>query len=196
MQLKRSPGKQFLTPESRRSGYVSIVSLPKPSGSLPPVLLAVKIRFPSDWLWDACNDALSTPDDYFYGPSLKLTERANRLAEALPGARNKSPLGWYPSRPTSPLPSSLSVDALRAVLDHAPSTHYDSPPDEGMDCDEDGFTGTISYEWGVRYLDSLFAALIEVINQHGLGDDGWKNIRWDVYDKVRALRYGGNPTKS
>jgi len=87
------------------------------------------------------------------------------------------------------------VDVLRAVLDRAPSTHYDRPPDEGMDSHSNGFTGDVTYEWGIQYLGSLFAALIEVINQHGLGDDGWKNIRWEVYDKyakcLGGIAYNG-----
>jgi hypothetical protein len=33
----------------------------------------------------------------------------------------------------------------------------------------------------------LFRALIDVIKEHGLGEGGWKSIRWEVYDKVRPI---------
>lgn len=37
------------------------------------------------------------------------------------------------------------------------------------------------------YHDMIYEALIQVIEEHGYGDDGWAGARWEVYDTVRAL---------
>jgi hypothetical protein len=51
----------------------------------------------------------------------------------------------------------------------------------------DGFTGESSFSWAKEYRVLLFRALIDVIKEHGLGEGGWKSIRWEVYDKVRPI---------
>jgi len=50
---------------------------------------------------------------------------------------------------------------------------------------------------GGRIIESLFRALIDVINEHGHGDGGWESARWLVYDKyaecvVGIYRHRGN----
>ncbi|KAI0655400.1 hypothetical protein C8Q70DRAFT_1019504 [Cubamyces menziesii] len=103
----------------------------------------------------------------------------------------------YPPRPAERLPSSPAVDSLRTVLDEAPrmpKNHRWGEDVEGMETthhswpDED-----YTYEWNSAYLDRVFAALIEVIGVHGVGDEGWRSARWEVYDKysecVNGLSY-------
>ncbi|KAH9850144.1 hypothetical protein C2E23DRAFT_887580 [Lenzites betulinus] len=45
----------------------------------------------------------------------------------------------------------------------------------------------VTYKWDTPYLDRLFAVLIEVIEAHGLGNDGWHSVRWEVYDQSIGL---------
>lgn len=93
-------------------------------------------------------------------------------------------LGKYPQRPAFLLQSSTSVDALRRVLEHAP-TSLDDPL---MEVSYDKL-GTSIYSWGDKYMNQLFQALIRVIKDHGVGMAGWRSIRWEVYDKVRSWLY-------
>lgn len=111
---------------------------------------------------------------------------------------------WHRSRTISSLasykpPSSSSVDALRSVLDEAPMSPFVSIRkghgrskggcDRYLHEDYDGFTERSSYSWAEGYRDLVFQALIDVIKEHGLGDDGWKSVRWEVFDKVRLILF-------
>ena len=94
----------------------------------------------------------------------------------------------YPDRPTDMFPLSPAADLLREVLAAAPhmpdEDHYgeDVP---GMSKEEYSWPDYyLTYEWGSEYLDRLFTALIEVIESNG--HDGWRSVRWEVYDKVRS----------
>ncbi|KAI0642897.1 hypothetical protein C8Q79DRAFT_1012905 [Trametes meyenii] len=53
--------------------------------------------------------------------------------------------------------------------------------------------GLEKYEWPSEYLESLFCALCDLITAHGVGDAGWRSIRWEVYDKytecVKGISY-------
>jgi hypothetical protein len=117
---------------------------------------------------------------------MKLTERARVLGLALSG--NQGSLTPYPRRPSVPLASSESIDELRAVLERAPRV----PEGEGFGGDVPGMVvddgcwpdWDISYEWDGKYFDEVFRALIEVVKQHGVGNEGWASARWEVYDTV------------
>jgi hypothetical protein len=149
-------------------------SLPNSSWTATPGLRELKAQFPADWLWEACNKALQTDDDE-YG-DLRPSERQAALATVFRHP-NRPCIGPYPARPISSLPSSSnSANALRSVLENASGA---------IDGDMDGFTGEITRFWTVHYRESLFRALIGVIDEHGC--EGWKNARWLVYDKVHSF---------
>ena len=140
------------------------------------------------WLWQAYNKALDRHNarglELGYLPFSTNAQRERPLVLAMQVAKT------YPPRPRDRLPSSASVDALRAVLARAAS-----PPEEddygvqveGLEYKYIAFPEEIEwYEWSVDYLERVYSALVAVIKEHGQGDEGWRTIRWEVYDKVRA----------
>jgi len=134
------------------------------------------------WVWDICNQTLGRPGDTVnaFGRS---KDRLSALRLALPQFKH------YPHRPLTP-----SVERLKAVLARAPRPVRDASgkinivasgpgirilvPD--IDCSPDEVTAS----WGGPYRKELLDALNAVVDQHGLGDEGWKSVRWEVYDKV------------
>ena len=98
----------------------------------------------------------------------------------------------YPARPSEPLPSSPSIDRLRAVLASAARV-----PEYGVGYGQ-AVEGLVDhhlcwpeqvnwYDWGAVFLERLFAAILDVVKEHGFGADGWESVRWEVYDKVRQF---------
>ncbi|OJT03867.1 hypothetical protein TRAPUB_5458 [Trametes pubescens] len=141
------------------------------------------------WLWDACHRAMDRQDGLadVYGEEVgryaRMTNRESPMQSAAHGLAK-----LYPPRPMERLPSSPAVDRLRDILAEAPSLPRRLEWGEEVDGmwmkhtnypEED-----YEYEWAPYYLDRLFAALIEVIEVHGIGDAGWCGVRWEVYDKV------------
>jgi len=120
--------------------------------------------------------------------------------------RSLGGLKQYPPRPREKLPSSSSIDALRLVLDEAPMSpivyignhpNGHGPkhgPERYLHEVYDGCSGESTYSWAKEYRVLLFRALINVIREHGLGEDGWKSVRWEVYDKyaeyIDGISYG------
>jgi hypothetical protein len=157
------------------------------SDPLPPALQSVKDRFPprSEWLWKKCNETLDPKDPY--SMDMELLQRARVLGLALnnPGEGTLTP---YPLRPPGSMPSSESVDKFRAILFRAPRI----PEDGNGEDDIDGMVRhetfhpewDVWYDWDGPYYDEMFLALIEVIKEHGVGDEGWASARWEVYDKA------------
>ncbi|TFK85963.1 hypothetical protein K466DRAFT_664103 [Polyporus arcularius HHB13444] len=142
------------------------------------------------WLFEAVKDALDRNDalDYeyaaCYGPNDSPCRQESSYLHAETFAKT------YPSRPAQPLPPSSSVDAVRAVLaDAATPPRRSSDSEWGRDLDGLEFHSSSWpepeewYEWSPDYYERLFSVLIRVIEEHGIGDDGWKGIRWEVYDK-------------
>jgi hypothetical protein len=118
---------------------------------------------------------------------MELSQRARVLELALnnPGEGTLIP---YPLRPSGSVPSTESVDNLREILARAPRI-----PEDGNGYDEiDGMVRyetfhpewDVWYDWDVTYYDEVFQALIEVVKEHGVGDEGWASARWEVYDTV------------
>lgn len=126
-------------------------------------------------MWERCNDALGFP--LAEVPRFpKWQQRFPHLQQAL------TSLGPYPICPPL-LISSLSVDALQAVQEHAPNTEHNTNT-KNIDY-QDNFQGkTIISSWTVSYLKEVSVALINVIKEHGVDDAGWKSVRWEIYDKV------------
>jgi hypothetical protein len=195
-QATQHPQKPFLTPSLRkRSGhakdtmYDSWVPGPKYDWkleALPPILQAVRDRFPlgSEWLWKKCNEVLD-PDPC--SMDMELRDRARVLGLVFVNPRWGA-LTPYPPRPPGSLVSSESVDKLRAILAQAPRA-----PRDGSEGDE--IVGLVRhetwspewdvwYDWTGDYYDKVFQALIEVVKQHGASDEGWALARWEVYDTV------------
>ncbi|KIM77973.1 hypothetical protein PILCRDRAFT_90899 [Piloderma croceum F 1598] len=82
--------------------------------------------------------------------------------------------------------SSESVDKLRAILAQVLRVSKDGNG-------EDEIVGLVQhetwhpewdvwYDWTGDYYNEVFQALIEVVKQHGDGDEGWALARWEVYD--------------
>jgi len=151
-----------------------------------PILLAIKQEL-QPWLWEKLNYVLDYYDhgsEYGYlgsrfeGPKARVPMMQQAFAKA----------NAYPQRPPYPLPSSPSVDKLRDILASAPtaSSERGASAPKGLKLK---YTNSPEYEewfeWDDELLTNVCLALVAVIRQHGLGDDGWSTIRWEVYDKVR-----------
>ncbi|PIL35043.1 hypothetical protein GSI_02830 [Ganoderma sinense ZZ0214-1] len=192
------------TSGDRRLPQLTIDRLsPPPPGPRDPYILSgsqtlwrIKEQMPP-WFWTAYNKALWLIDfhgAWGTGDSAPLficdKEREGPMKDAL-----KMMMPTYPPRPPEPLAPSPSVDKVRAVLADAAKL----PPDEqwgrddipGMkvttEYDMYGAPESWEYEWSDKYLERLFLALIEVIDEHGTGPAGFEGIRWEVYEKVRAM---------
>lgn len=158
--------------------------------TLPPVLQTVKDRFPpgSDWLWRRCNEVLDPPDPYTM--DISLHERARVLGLVLSNPR-RGALIPYPRRPSESLPPSDSVDKLRAILAQAPRIpEYANYEDEiaGLDRHETWDPEwDVWYDWTNEYSNEVSEALVGVVKQHGVGDEGLASARWEVYDTVSVF---------
>lgn len=185
----KNPFKIFPEPyrygEPDRGGVSIVVLSPSKPRPLPPAWWQLKARFPAEWLWEACNKVLESREDnecgiYGMGEGYSVKDKMAYLEIAI------RDLTRYPPRPATTLPSSPSVDQLREVLGRAgrvPETdNGESVP--GVDRDED-WEMDVSWSWTKEYEEEVYKALIEVIKELGLGDAGWKSVRWEVYDKVR-----------
>ncbi|KAM5535805.1 hypothetical protein V8D89_010528 [Ganoderma adspersum] len=190
-------------------GGVYVVSI-KPGGGIPrdsdsedpydvgrsPTLLKIKKQM-APWLWTAYNKALSEADELNWesvGMSGRGLFTRDRDREGpMKCALELAPM--YPSQPAEPLPSSTSVDKVREVLRETASPlggrgwRRDDIPGLTFIMNQSG--GVEEYEWSEDCLERLFSALIEVINEHGLGAEGLEGIRWEVYDKHIACMHVG-----
>ncbi|GJE94928.1 hypothetical protein PsYK624_111040 [Phanerochaete sordida] len=160
-----------------------IAALPRPpplvdpddAWCLTPALVRLRPRF-APWLWRACNtrlDAVGASAYTFERHGLSYAQREAALKRAV-----EDLVPVYPARPDGGLPSSPSVEMLREVLRGAPR----SAGDEDLEVHEQ-FDGDVTYYWGDAYTARLFEALVGVIEEHGLGAEGWETVRWEVYDK-------------
>lgn len=126
-------------------------------------LRKLKAQFPAEWLWEACNKALDDLPIPWTERKLWQPFSVTKIVHAL----NHILLALFH------VSSCLRQSRLRSVLEGA---------SDEIDENEDGFSGYTFYFWKANYKESLFQALIGVIDEHGL--EGWKNVRWLVYDKV------------
>ncbi|PIL35026.1 hypothetical protein GSI_02813 [Ganoderma sinense ZZ0214-1] len=139
------------------------------------------------WLWDACIHALDAdiePTDFVMADGRLLRRVRDRLGpmkDALETTKT------YPVCPAQALPPSASVDKLRAVLAASPCL----PGELDFGADVERLTYCTCYvpyeiewyEWSAEYLERLFAAILEVVEENGLGETGWATVRWEIYDK-------------
>ncbi|KZS90506.1 hypothetical protein SISNIDRAFT_488382 [Sistotremastrum niveocremeum HHB9708] len=158
--------------------------MPKYSAATQAQTLAnLQARFP-EWLWKACNDDLdwweARVDEVYEFRSKRMA--ALRLAHKILVVQEQ-----YPAR-AEPLPPSPSVSGLRDILSRAPSAAGLSEEEKGARFSKErGFNSIeedwTEYYWHKDYLTEVFEALTAVIREHGI--EGWKGVRWEVYDKVR-----------
>ena len=144
------------------------------------------------WLWEACTRALD--ELYQADDSLAYVLSAGgRWDELTPMQAALDIARMYPARPAEPLPSSPSIDRLRTVLASAGrvpkyGVGYGKEV-EGLVDHHLCFPEQINwYDWGAGYLERLFAAILDVVEEHGVGEDNWEGVRWEVYDKVRRFQ--------
>lgn len=158
------------------------------------ILASIKKNM-APWLWKTCNEDIFVMPD---GKFISVKEHQEIMGRAVTYVRK------YPARPAQPLPPSETVDALRAVLDSAPRYHESGNYSEsfheskgglqyiGEEEDEEGYpmlpNHAWAYDWEEDFRSSLFEALQEVIDAHGMGEQGWEAVRWEVYDKVSRAR--------
>ena len=99
----------------------------------------------------------------------------------------------YPARPSKPLPSSPSIDTLRTVLattawvlDYA--AEYGKRVEGLVDHHPLLVRPVNCYDWSGDYLKLLFTAILDHVEEQGLGVNDWKSMRWEVYDKARLFQ--------
>ena len=162
------------------------VSTYEPYVAVSPILQDVKRRM-EPWLWKECIAAINESNlmnDHpgSAGLSKRVQEQVMQLA-LHDFAKS------YPPRPKAPLPPSPTVDALRDILKDAPS--YPTQEDWGNEFDNLDIGGDTwpdyetKYEWSKEFLGRVFHALRDIIEAHGMGDQGWASARWEVYETVR-----------
>lgn len=170
----------------RPSFYASNFTAGPSQSNAPPTLdplFSLSAKFPP-WIWSACNNALhSLERDPENGIRFSTASRQACLNFAL------KQLPTYPPRPSVTLHSSPTLERLRSLLAEAPSRNSPKGKDgypQGLWLDEtDHIDGETFWEWTKSYTDRIFGALIALIEERGVGEDGWESARWEVYDKVR-----------
>ncbi len=145
------------------------------------------------WLWEACTQSLNEVyhSDLIYGRLENALSEGGRWDELSPMKAALDIAPMYPARPADPLPSSPSVDRVRAVL--ACAARAPEPQGAGYGKPVAGLADLHNcwpdqvdwYDWSADYLERLFAAILEVVEEHGVGVEGWEGVRWEVYDKAR-----------
>ncbi len=148
-------------------------------------LLRIKMKM-APWLWRQFNNALI--EHNILGIAVGSIPFETPESRESPMRRGELIALSYPPRPLIALPSSESVDRVRAILAEAASPPDAHEPEYGQQIDGLDFIEYKSlkwYQWSKEYLDRLFSALIRVIECDGGADEDWKSIRWEVYDKVR-----------
>ncbi|KZT40632.1 hypothetical protein SISSUDRAFT_1043962 [Sistotremastrum suecicum HHB10207 ss-3] len=143
-----------------------------------------------DWVWRACHQHVEwrARMSYSFGSSEPTELRGDLLRSATAFVQQER----YPVR-LPLLPESPSVSNLRAVLLRAPSLIGLSYKQTELQFSS--FTGNdrgeewTEYCWKKEYLTELFDALVGVLNEHG--EEGWKAVRWEVYDKFQESGLGG-----
>ncbi|KAJ7579283.1 hypothetical protein C8J56DRAFT_341280 [Mycena floridula] len=147
--------------------------------------MKLKAAFPR-YLWVYFNKAadppVNTDDAYNFDTKEKVSTRVPKIKRA------KEQIDKYPDRPEETLnitniTTSKSKAALRAILEEAPDTDKTMGDSQHLEVEILYPQDETAYSWKKEYLDKLYDALFDVIQEHGLGDEGWRSLRWEVYDK-------------
>nr|VWO99652.1 Succinate-semialdehyde dehydrogenase (EC [Ganoderma boninense] len=145
------------------------------------------------WLWEACTRSLHElyESQITYGWLERALSEGSKWDELSPMKTALTIASLYPVRPPELLPPSPSIDRLRAVLASAAripevGVGYGQPVD-GLEDLHMHFPDLLEwYDWSAEYLERLFAAILDVIEEHGFGAEGWEGVQWEVYDKACA----------
>ncbi|KAF6752822.1 hypothetical protein DFP72DRAFT_1046977 [Ephemerocybe angulata] len=124
------------------------------------------------WLWHVCNLHIHTAG------------RSGRKIERLKCALRSLPV--YPPRTAPPSKLSSSFQTLKALLSEAPEIGMDGTPvknEHNVIMEDIAFPSDYGWYWSPAYLTKLYQALMAIIEEHGLGPDGWEAARWLVYDQ-------------
>lgn len=124
------------------------------------------------WLWHVCNLHIHS------------SGRSARKIELLECALRSLPV--YPPRTAPPSELSSSFQKLKALLSEAPGVGMDGTPVKNEDntiMETIAFPSDYGWYWSPEYLAKLYQALMAIIEEHGLGPDGWEAARWLVYDQ-------------
>ena len=143
------------------------------------------------WIWDACNVVLDhvlldgaiprAPEDL-----TRAREDALERAVELVDSQRK----LYARRPEEPLQPASSIKALlglRGILEQAPLAPVPGAalwgtPFPGLEFVHTDPEECSYYEWDEEYLERVFSAACEVVEVLGTGRDGWRTVRWEVYN--------------
>ncbi|KAJ7165446.1 hypothetical protein C8R43DRAFT_986391 [Mycena crocata] len=167
--LKRYPGKEFPAPfdfvrnVAPDEGGVTVAQV---QAIVDPRVRTAGLHRLKDlfakkglsWLWGSAANSLVDPRD-----NLDDVAKENALRRFLAKAS-------YPPHPTIAPPDSPSLSQLRCVVRQGP--HYVERDQESHEPNP---------HWRREYLDRVFAALISVIENDGIGSNGWEFARWEVY---------------
>ncbi|KAI0642898.1 hypothetical protein C8Q79DRAFT_194836 [Trametes meyenii] len=142
-------------------------------------LISIKSSMPI-WLWNKCSAFLDLVEARSSSKRpLPLKTREEAMHHAKEFARS------YPPRPSSAVPRSPWIDALRIVLADSPQP----PSRENWGKPVEGLLGVLdchgrctAYVWDEHYYRRLFTALRNVVHAHGMGNMGWAGVRWEVYE--------------
>ena len=148
------------------------------------------------WIWDACNvvlDHVLLDGAIPRAPEDLTRAREDSMERAVEFVDSQRKL--YARRPEQPLQPASSIKALlrlRHVLEHAPlapapGTALWGTPFPGLEFIRTDPEECSYYEWDEEYLERVFSAACEVVEVLGTGRDGWRTVRWEVYDKVCRL---------
>ncbi|RDX48801.1 hypothetical protein OH76DRAFT_1483599 [Lentinus brumalis] len=188
----------FLPPYDYRSGELYDVFLDDPP-RLPdrychesPTLVHCKSQLTA-WVWDECNKVL---DDALSQTKFSLSLSGERETAMLRAVDFVLAYPEYAARPASPLEMTSRVHAVAATLNCAVS-----PPPDSCDWVTASEVGSYTlearahgFDWSEEYLEELFAAVLDAMQEHAAEPDFWKSLRWLLYDKyvglfARGLRY-------
>lgn len=164
---------------------------PAPAQDPPPdlylsskTLVRAKEELPA-WLWNACNDAL----DADHGAPTQ-SRSSLRLRKSAMHAFMASYAAGYPQRPQTGLPRTPFTANFYRVLGNAPKAPDRGAENWGTPVPRLEYVGTPQdgyYEWCEAYLEDLFTQLCTLVSSFGLQENGWRTIRWTVYDKVSFM---------
>lgn len=127
------------------------------------------------WLWDTCLRSLM---------DLPLKKPHSSVIVVY----RQLQYNGYPPRVPLPEPLPPAFKALRTLLDDAPTESHGLFP-EGKVANYTTVTYHCleeeeEYFWARQYFRRVYKALIHIIEEHGVGDEGWGSARWMVYDQV------------
>lgn len=162
------------------------------------VMIAAKDALPA-WFWISCNLALNRALSSGALPGRGASASVERVYAMRAACKFfNEHRARYASRPAAPIASARvsggeELDLLpkfRLWLGCAPRISGNSrgtdtwgPPN----CKDGLVFRSGGYEWDAEYLEELFRQLCGLVDALGLGDDGWRSLRWEVYHQVRAL---------